>query len=273
MDLKRIIRLGGVPEHFNYPWKLWLNDVDSNFEDCAWEWTDFPGGSGAMIQALESGETDVAFVLTEAVANAKMKGSNIVPLAVFVESPLIWGIFTSSKNELTQISPVENKKYAISRRGSGSELMAKVDSLIRVETIPEDNFIVVQNLEGARFSLASGETDLFMWEKWMTKPLVDAGEFKMIDERPTPWPCFLMVCTPEFYQDKKALETLNLAYMQVLRFADSFKRDGASAEILNVEYKIQVGDAKTWLNHVKWAQNWIQPEESLQQASEIIARI
>ena len=50
------IRIGGVPEHFNLPW----HDVIADARDYASTWRDYPGGSGAMIDALASDELDVA---------------------------------------------------------------------------------------------------------------------------------------------------------------------------------------------------------------------
>jgi sulfonate transport system substrate-binding protein len=75
--------------------------------------------------------------------------------------------------------------------GSGSHLMARVDAHLRNLKIKDDQWMIVQNLEGAKTALSEQSADLFLWEKWMTRPLVDAGILKMIDERPTPWSCFL----------------------------------------------------------------------------------
>ena len=273
MDLKSTIRLGGVPEHFNYPWKIWLEKNNGQFQGFTWTWTDFPGGSGAMIQSLEADETDVAFVLTEAVANALLKGSQIQPLSVFVESPLVWGIFSSAKNPVSQVSPVAGKKYAISRYGSGSELMAKVDANTRGSKIEQANFVLVQNLEGARKAIGNLEADLFFWEKWMTKPLVDAGEFKMIDECPTPWPCFLMVCTSAFKTNLKRLNALKTAYSEVLSLANDLKSIPGSAEKLAMEYGLKSEDSKTWLSHVQWAKAWQSPENEIAMAKKLLEEI
>ena len=273
MDLQSTIRLGGVPEHFNFPWKIWLENTNGQFQGFTWAWTDFHGGSGAMIHSLETDETDVAFVLTEAVANSQMKDSQIKPLAVFVESPLVWGIFSSIKNPVSQVSPVAGKNYAISRFGSGSELMARVDAKARGEKIEQKNFVLVQNLEGARKAIGNLEADLFFWEKWMTKPLVDAGEFKMIDECPTPWPCFVMVCTPSFHTDLKKINALQSAYSEVISIANDLKLNSDSVEKLAKEYGLKNEDAKTWLSHVEWAKTWKSPENEIAMAKKLLEEI
>jgi len=273
MDLDSKIRLAGLPEHFNYPWKTWLKGNISHFQGFTWEWNDFPGGSGAMIQSLENGEIDVALVLTEALANAQMKGSAIVPLSVFVESPLVWGIFSSKKNAISQVSPTVGKKYAISRFGSGSELMAKVEAKARGEKIEQENFVLVQNLEGARNALGKLEADLFFWEKWMTKPLVDSGEFKMIDELPTPWPCFVMVCTPTFQKEIQKLNALRSAFTEILYIGTKLKADTSSNLEIAREYGLKPEDIKTWLSFVEWANVWRDPENELNMAKNTLAEI
>ena len=39
---------------------------------------------------------------------------------------------------------------------------------------------------------ASGNADVFFWEKFMTKPLVDAGRFRRVGEFVAPWPAFVV---------------------------------------------------------------------------------
>lgn len=60
MSGRHTIRVGGVPEHFNLPWHL---AIDENaFDDLGIdvEWVDFPGGTGAIMAALADGDIDMA---------------------------------------------------------------------------------------------------------------------------------------------------------------------------------------------------------------------
>ena len=43
-------------------------------------------------------------------------------------------------------------------------------------------FEIVGDLEGARRALAKGSADVFMWEKFTTKHLVDHGEWRRVGE-------------------------------------------------------------------------------------------
>ena len=81
-------------------------------------------------------------------------------------------------------------RYAISRKGSGSHLMACVDAHARGVDPRALALEVVGSLDGARKALRDEEADVFMWEKFTTKFLVDAGEWRRIGEVPTPWACF-----------------------------------------------------------------------------------
>ena len=82
--------------------------------------------------------------------------------------------------------------------GSGSHLMALVAA--RQRGAPDPEFEVVGDLQGARKALKNKEADLFMWEKFTTKPLVDSGEWSRVAEVPTPWPCFA-VCVRRKLRD------------------------------------------------------------------------
>jgi len=271
MSLK--IRIGGVPEHFNLPWHLWMEEGGPQKNDLELTWTDFPGGSGAMIQSLESGDLDIALVLTEAIVHAIDQGCPIQPLAVYVESPLIWGIFSDATNPIQSVEGKSDPVYAISRMGSGSHLMARVDAHLRNLKIKDDQWMIVQNLEGAKTALSEQSADLFLWEKWMTRPLVDAGILKMIDERPTPWSCFLLVVRNEFINQSGASEQIRKMVEQVLQIADDVKSNPESPVEISKRYGLKVSDAESWLNHVEWAKIWQDPSREINKARLVLAEI
>ena len=74
---------------------------------------------------------------------------------------------------------------------------------------PDPEFEVVGDLQGARKALKNKEADLFMWEKFTTKPLVDSGEWSRVAEVPTPWPCFSVAAS-----DADGAVTFTLAYSE-----------------------------------------------------------
>ncbi|HBK82778.1 MAG TPA: ABC transporter substrate-binding protein, partial [Flavobacterium sp.] len=88
----KTIKIAGVPEHFNLPWHLCIENGD--FEDAGidLEWTDVPEGTGKMCQMLRDESTDLAVVLTEGIIKDICAGNQSTIVQKYVESPLLWGI-------------------------------------------------------------------------------------------------------------------------------------------------------------------------------------
>ena len=191
------LKVGGVPEHFNYPWYLTLKNKEYAKHNINLRWQDFPGGTGQMCKALRNGEVDIAIVLTEGIIKDIADGNPSKIVQTFVKSPLIWGIHVGAKSKFNKIEDLENATIAISRFGSGSHLMAIVNAHNQGWNIEKLKFKVIGNLQGGIDALTNGEADYFMWEHFTTKPLVDSGIFRRIDDCPTPWPCFVIAVRNE----------------------------------------------------------------------------
>jgi len=220
-----------------------------------------------MIQSLEANEIDYAFLLTESASKAIGAGSDLIALSIFVESPLQWGIFSSAQNPIQTIEPVEDKKYAISRFGSGSELMAIVDAAQRGGKIQNQNWVLAHNLAGAEKALVSGEADLFFWEKWTTKPLVDKGIFKMMGVCPSPWSSFVLVCRKDESILPNRLKAIQSVFSEVLNLAAKLVLDQRGASKIAEAYHLQEKDAEDWLQSVRWVREWTDPQPELDKAS------
>ena len=195
------IRVGGVPEHFNTPWHTAAASGRLEKAGVKVEWTEFPGGTGAMTKALRDRQVDVAILLTEGIVADLHKGSDAKLLGTYVSTPLCWGVHVGARSTLESMEDLhENKgRYAVSRMGSGSHLMALVDVRTRLGDAAAAalQFEIVGGLSGAKDALKQSAELAFMWEKFTTKPLVDSGDLKRIGEVYTPWPCFLLAATPE----------------------------------------------------------------------------
>ena len=244
------LKIGGVPEHFNYPWYLTLKNKEYQQHDINLRWKDFPGGTGDMCKALRSGDTDIAIILTEGIIKDIIDGNPSKILQTFVTTPLIWGIHVSAKSTIKEISELENKRIAISRYGSGSHLMAIVNANNQGWNIENLNFVVVKNLEGGIEALQNNEADYFMWEHFTTKPYVDQDIFRRVDNCPTPWPCFVIAVRNEIlekYPEKiaKILEVINQTNTQ-------FKSIENIDLVLSERYHQQLVDVKKWLSITEW---------------------
>lgn len=249
------LRIGGVPEHFNLPWHLALEDKAFDALSVDIRWQDYPGGTGAMAKDLHDEKLDMAMLLTEGAVADIIRGSNYRIISLFVDSPLIWGIHVHAESAIEEIDQTKGKVYAISRHGSGSHLMAFVDAQSRDWDTKNLKFELVGNLEGAREALANGKAEVFMWEKFMTKPLVDSGEWRRVGERPTPWPCFVVVVRQEVME--KQAELISQVLQTVREYAQNLKFNPEAPAIIARRYSLKPEDAKTWWDDVRWANNSI----------------
>ena len=189
------LRLGGVPEHFNLPWHLALES--GALGDIEATWQDQYGGTGQMLSALEDGGLDIVSILTEGTVAAIEGGLPVTIVQVYVETPLQWGIHVPAHSDLHDVDQLEGGRIAISRFRSGSHLMAFVQADRLGWTVDDEQFVVVGGLEGARTALAAAEADQFLWDRFMTEPFVDNGEFRRIGLDPSPWPSFVIAVRDE----------------------------------------------------------------------------
>jgi sulfonate transport system substrate-binding protein len=242
--------VGGVPEHFNYPWYLTLKNKEYTQENINLRWQDFPGGTGEMCTSLRSGEVDIAIVLTEGIIKDIAEGNPSKIVQTFVKSPLIWGIHVGAKSEFKSIKDLEHAVIAISRFGSGSHLMAIVNAYNQGWNVTTLKFKVVDNLQGGIDALTNGAADYFMWERFTTKPLVDNGTFRRIGNCPTPWPCFVIAVRNEVLakhpkEVKKILAIIN-------HQTKDFKNIKNIDKILAKRYEQKLEDIQKWLKITAW---------------------
>ncbi len=246
------LRLGGVPEHFNYMWHLPAARELMRRYGIYYDWTDYPGGTGAMSAALEEDEIDIAVMLTEGAISAIASGKDFRILFPFVMSPLQWGIFAKSNKQKALPSGFAGGKFAISRYHSGSHLMAMFLAQRENATLTKENFVVCNDLEGARNKIASEEADYFLWERYMTRPLVRSGEFAEVGEVSAPWPSFVFVrkrdsTIPEKEVWKQAVYELTSDYLEGNR--------DAILDGICKRFSLTEEDAKSWLSEVKYYDN------------------
>jgi ABC-type nitrate/sulfonate/bicarbonate transport system substrate-binding protein len=249
------IKVCGVPEHFNFAWQKCLQSGDFLKKNIDLQWTNVPEGTGKMCQMLRDRATDVAVILTEGIIRDICNGNDSKIIQVFVQSPLVWGIHVAAKSNLYKISDLENKKIAISRVGSGSHLMAIVHAKKQKWQTNDNDFEIINNIDGAVVALTENRADYFMWEKLMAKPLVDSGIFRRIGEFPTPWPSFVIAVRTNFLEKNK------LVIKDMLMVLNHFTSDIKNIKTIDVEiasfFKLQLTDVKSWLKTTDWSQNQI----------------
>ena len=257
--MKKLI-IGGVPEHFNLPWHLALRDKKFQQNGVDLSWKDYPKGTGDMNRALREKEIDMAVILTEGIVRDIVKGNDCKIVQVYVKSPLLWGIHVAANSDYNSIDDLKGTHAAISRYGSGSHLMAFVNAENLDWDLKTDlKFKVIDDLEGALESLPEGEGDYFMWEKFMTKPYVDNGIFRLIAESPTPWPSFVIAVRSDVLQkDEESiisiLETINSV-------TENFKNISGIENIIAEHFGQKPSDVKKWLSLTEWTNNQLTSKE------------
>ncbi|BDB57434.1 substrate-binding domain-containing protein [Flavobacterium ammonificans] len=249
------VKIVGVPEHFNLPWHLCLENGEFEKENIDLQWTDVPEGTGKMCQMLRDGSTDIAVILTEGIIKDIVGGNPSKIVQIYVESPLIWGIHVGAQSNHQSLTDLEKTKAAISRLGSGSQLMAYVNAKNQGWNTNELQFEIVNTIDGAVTALTDGTADYFMWEHFMTKPLVDNGVFRRLGDCPTPWPCFVIAVRevvlakqPEIIT--KLLEIINTKTRIFKAIPDIDKQ-------LAKTYNQKIEDIKEWLRLTEWSQEKI----------------
>lgn len=240
-----------MPEHFNLPW---LDALErSAAQRGGFRWLPQPQGTGAMVAALRSGDLDVALLLTEGAVAAVAAGAAIDILASYVETPLQWGIHVPADSDIESEAAIQGLRYAISRRGSGSHLMAVAHARAAGWPVAALEFVVVGTLEGALEAFDERRAEVFFWERFMTAPLVEAGRFRRVGVFQAPWPAFVLCVSRRL--DAASRDRVMQLFEDVLGAAREFVRDAdRSAARVAAAFGIEIDAAAEWLAQTRWAE-------------------
>ena len=244
-------KIGGVPEHFNLPWRLAIEEGKFKAAGIELHWSDMTGGTGQMIKGLQAGSLDIAVLLTEGITRAILKGLDAKIISVYVQSPLCWGIHVPVDQSIKEIKDLDGATFAISREGSGSHLMSYVLAQREGWESSSLSFDVVGDVYGGLWALSNGEADGFLWEKYTTQPFVDQAKCKRIGEVYTPWPCFVIAVRNEVLQSDEAL--LNVILSIVQERAAQLKQAADSPEVLAWRYALKKDEVAAWLSQTEWS--------------------
>ncbi|MEM1350404.1 MAG: ABC transporter substrate-binding protein [Myxococcota bacterium] len=259
--------IGGVPEHFNEPWYELAGRDAPGFT-----WRDCPGGTGEMCKALEDGELDLALVLTEGAVARIGRGTNFSIVGTFVPTPLQWGIHVDARGDMRTTDDLAGRRFGISRDGSGSHIMALVLADQRGWSHADDpQLVTVSNFEGARAAFTEGRIEGFLWERFMTKPMVDQGHWRRVGVCTAPWTSFVVVARHEIVGSEEArihdlLDTLASVCAELSADED------ALLERLDARHALGRDALATWLSGVRWAPEPSISRSSLEEAAQALVR-
>jgi sulfonate transport system substrate-binding protein len=243
-------KIGGVPEHFNLPWRLAIEEGRFREAGIDLHWSDMGGGTGQMIRGLETGSLDIAVLLTEGITKAILEGLKARIVQVYVVTPLHWGIHVPFHSEIQTVDHLKGKTFAISREGSGSHLMTYVKASQEGWDTKQLKFNVVGDIYGGLWALENNEAQAFLWEKYTTFPYTEQGKCRYIDEVVTPWPCFVIAVRENIAENHPDL--LKKICSIVNQKAREVKHDENTVEIISWRYNLRSGQVQNWLIETDW---------------------
>lgn len=245
------LRIIGVPEHFNYPWQLALQQNAFETLGVLVDWEDIPQGTGKMVELLKEEKTDLAIILTEGLIKGVHQGLRAKIIQEYVSSPLLWGIHVASNSKLNRVEDLVKMRVAISRYGSGSHLMAILQADSLGFSIAEENWIVVNDLPGGIAALTKGDADYFLWERFTTLPYVKQGIFRSLGDFPTPWPCFVIAVTERALSEKGKIIKSVLGLFKT--HLTEFKEIPSIIPSIASYYNLEKEDTAEWFSKTHWS--------------------
>lgn len=252
------VRIVGVPEHFNLPWLLAIEEGAFKNRGIDLEWNDIPEGTGRMCELLHSGETDLAIVLTEGAVKSISGGNRAKIVQEYISSPLLWGIHVRHSASYQRVAELENVPTAISRMGSGSHLMTHINAQNQGWDTQKLQFEIVNTLNGAIENFRNGSDAYFLWEHFTTKPLVDKGFLRRLGDCPTPWPCFVIVATDHFATKYSTLLTHIVDTINI--HTSEFNKIPSIDRTLSNRYDQKLEDIQDWFSKTSWSQKQLEKE-------------
>lgn len=265
------LKIGGVPEHFNLPWRLAIEEGRFKNIGLDLHWSDMSGGTGQMIRGLETGSIDIAVLLTEGITKAVLQGLKARILSVYVVSPLHWGIHVPFHSDIKRVDQLENQTFAISREGSGSHLMSYIKADQEGWDINKLKFNIVGDVYGGLWALGNDEAQAFLWEKYTTFPFTEQGKCRYIDEVVTPWPCFVIAVRNEVYE--KHADLLKKMDQLVSNRARELKKDPDAVEVISWRYNLRSGQVANWLIETDWNYDGIEYPLAFEKAVKYLKKL
>ena len=243
-------KIGGVPEHFNLPWRMAMEEGLFREAGIYLHWEDMGGGTGQMIRGLENNSLDIAVLLTEGISQAILKGLNAKIIQVYVTSSLHWGVHVPFSSSFQSTADLNKQTFAISREGSGSHLMTYVMADQHSWDLADLKFEIVGDIYGGLWALENNKAQGFLWEKYTTRPFTEQQKCRYVGEVVTPWPCFCIAVRKEVL-DKYPVALKEMCTIVNARAA-KLKSSPEAAETISWRYNLKLDDVRSWLRETDW---------------------
>ena len=265
------LKVGGVPEHFNYPWRISIEEGLFRKEGIALHWADMSGGTGQMIKGLQTGSLDVAVVLTEGITRSILQGLDAKILDIYVSTPLCWGVHVPYNSRFKNINDLEEHTVAISREASGSHLMAFVMAHQNSWKTNQMKFNVVGDVYGGLWALENREAQVFLWEKYTTQPYVDQKKCRRVGEIYTPWPSFVIAARNDVIKNHP--EQLKKVIEVIQKRSSMVKQSDNTSEIISWRYNLDLQQVNSWLEQTDWNDKYEDMTETMEKVVTYLSKL
>jgi len=268
------LRFAGVPEHFFAPFHIANERGLYNEAGIDFSFRVTPEGTGKMAQLLEGNEIDVALMVSEGAVAKAATGAPFKVIGTYVHSPLRLGVHVHSRAPVKSAADLKGKVFGISRMGSSSHLMSHVfASQQGWDVTSEAPLKVVNNFDGAKKAMAAGEIDVWVWERFTTKQMVDSGEWSLVQELPTPWHPFLFVASNQAIE--RSAEAIHKVVDITRAVCNEFKSNeaGSTNKYLANHHHLDPEDAVNWLDSTEWMCELNVTNETLKQTQDALVVI
>jgi sulfonate transport system substrate-binding protein len=145
---------------------------------------------------------------------------------------------------------LQGARFAISRFNSGSHLAALAYAASHGWTIAEKDLVVVNDINGALALMTEPGPVALLWEKYTTKPLVDRGALRCVDEHISSWPAFMVVASEAILAEHpgEVQRMLRVIHDQ----AAGLMAKKTAPEVIAHRYGLDPEDARAWFQGTRW---------------------
>jgi len=259
-------------EHFTLP--LIEGIKKGFFTQCPITLHEYPHGTGSMVRALENNEVQIAIALTEGLIAAKInENAKYRIVATYVSSPLRWASVAKYDNsKINSLADLYQKNFGISRFGSGSHIMSYILADNQGWDPKQDvNFEIQGGLEQLLHGVETGETDTFMWERYMLRPAVSGQRVKYVGETVTPWPCFMIAVREDFLQENAS--DVQHILKGIEQSTHEFKlKSEESLKHIEKYCSLNSEDARRWFSTVQFSSDGSISKSMLQNTVQILSK-
>jgi ABC-type nitrate/sulfonate/bicarbonate transport system substrate-binding protein len=262
------LRIGGVPEHFNLPWRLAIEAEPLAGLGVRVDWTDYAAGTGAMLAELAANRLDAAILLTEGAALGIGRGQPIEAVSLYTTTPLIWGVHVPPAQSVESVADLRGRRIAISRPGSGSHLMSLALAIEQSWPVAELKFEIVDDLAGAIRAFQQGRAEVFLWEHFTTAPHVDVGDFRRVGDFLSPWPAWTVCIAAAM--DHEARQSFARLFTAVAEQAGALVSNPDRAALIGARYGLNEAAVEEWLRRTEWVSGPVSPTRALADATAML---